>query len=117
MTTHDNDGRIDYIEMNVADIKRSKEFYGRAFGWEFTDYGPAYCEFRDGRLTGGFTTHGAPAPGGVLVVLYANDLPGMQQRVEEAGGRISKPIFDFPGGQRFHFLDPDGYELSVWSKR
>ena len=117
MTRYGNDGRIDYIEMNVADIERSKLFYGQAFGWTFTDYGPAYCEFADGRLTGGFTTLGTPTPGGVLVVIYANDLPDMQRRVETAGGRISKPIFDFPGGQRFHFFDPDGYELAVWSKR
>jgi predicted enzyme related to lactoylglutathione lyase len=117
MTRYGNDGRIDYLEMNVADIERSKLFYSRAFGWTFTDYGPAYCEFADGRLTGGFTTLGKPTPGGMLVVIYANDLPDMQRRVETAGGRISKPIFDFPGGQRFHFLDPDGYELAVWSKR
>ena len=112
-----NDLRIDYIEMNVADIERSKAFYGKAFGWTFKDYGPAYCEFADGRLTGGFTTNARPTPGGPLVILYADDLVGMQQRVETAGGRITKPIFDFPGGQRFHFLDPDAYELAVWSKR
>jgi predicted enzyme related to lactoylglutathione lyase len=110
-----NDRRIDYIEMNVADIERSKAFYGRAFGWTFKDYGPNYCEFRDGRLTGGFTTGATPTPGGPLVILYADDLEDMQRRVESAGGRIAKPIFEFPGGRRFHFLDPDGYELAVWS--
>ena len=116
MATSGHDGRIDYIEMNVADIERSKAFYGNAFGWTFTDYGPTYCEFADGRLTGGFTTSGQPRPGGVLVVLYADDLIDMERRVKAAGGRISKPIFDFPGGPRFHFLDPDGHELAVWSK-
>ena len=116
MTPPENDRRIDYIEMNVADIARSKAFYGNAFGWTFKDYGPDYCEFDDGRLTGGFTTHGAPSPGGALIVLYADDLVAMQRQVEKAGGGISKPIFDFPGGQRFHFIDPDGYELAVWSK-
>jgi predicted enzyme related to lactoylglutathione lyase len=117
MTTSGNDSRIDYIEMNVADIERSKAFYGKAFGWTFTDYGSSYCEFGDGRLKGGFTTNGMPSPGGPLVIIYADDLVGTQHRVETAGGRISKAIFDFPGGQRFHFLDPDGYELAVWSKR
>ena len=67
-----NDRCIDYIEMNVADIERSKAFYGKAFGWTFKGYGPSYCEFADGRLTGGFTTQGKPAPGGPLVVLYAD---------------------------------------------
>jgi uncharacterized protein len=117
MAGSDNDRRIDYIEMNVADIARSKAFYGTAFGWTFKDYGPGYCEFADGRLTGGFTTAGTPKPGGPLVVLYADDLPDIQGRVEAAGGRISTPTFDFPGGQRFHFLDPDGYELAVWTRR
>ena len=112
-----NDGRIDYIEMNVGDINRSKAFYGAAFGWTFTDYGPTYCEFADGRLTGGFTTNGRPAPGGPLVILYAENLVSMLRRVEAAGGRISQPIIDFPGGQRFRFVDPDGYELGVWSKQ
>ena len=116
MANSAHDGRIDYIEMNVADIDGSKKFYGSAFGWTFTDYGPMYCEFADGRLTGGFTTNGKPVPGGPLVILYADDLAATQARVEAAGGRISKPIFDFPGGRRFHFLDPDGYELAVWSK-
>ncbi|MGH9161977.1 MAG: VOC family protein [Vicinamibacteraceae bacterium] len=117
MTESTNDRRIDYIEMNVTDIESSKAFYGKAFGWTFKDYGPTYCEFADGRLTGGFTTNGKPMPGGPLVILYADDLIGTQHRVEAAGGRISKPIFDFPGGRRFHFLDPDGYELAVWSKQ
>lgn len=117
MGTGGTNGQIDYVEMKVADIARSKAFYGGAFGWTFTDYGPGYCEFGDGRLTGGFTTSGTPTPGGPLVILYATDLAGMQRRVEDAGGRIVKPIFDFPGGQRFHFLDPDGHELAVWSKR
>lgn len=117
MARSENDCRIDYIEMNVADIARAKAFYGEVFGWTFQDYGPEYCEFRDGRLTGGFTTQGKPSPGGPLVVLYADDLPEVQRRVEAAGGRISTPPFDFPGGRRFHFIDPSGYELAVWTKR
>src|SRR6478752_2980000 len=117
MVQAENDRRIDYIELGVADVERAKAFYGKAFDWTFTDYGPAYCEFSDGRLSGGFTTMTPPRPGGPLVILYAVDLVAAQARVEAAGGRIAKPIFDFPGGQRFHFLDPDGYELAVWTKR
>ena len=112
-----NDRRIDYIEMNVADIERSKAFYGKAFGWTFKDYGPNYCEFADGRLTGGFTTNGRPTPGGPLVILYADDLVAVQRDVEAAGGESRRPSSIFPEGERFHFLDPDGYELAVWSKR
>ncbi len=117
MTMSEKDRRIDYIEMNVEDLSRSKEFYGGAFGWTFVDYGPVYCAFSDGRLDGGFTTSGPVRTGGPLIILYADDLADAQRRVEAVGGRISKPIFDFPGGRRFHFEDPDGYELAVWSDK
>ncbi|HEY3814918.1 MAG TPA: VOC family protein [Caulobacteraceae bacterium] len=110
-----NDLRIDYIEVPVADVARAKAFYQKAFGWTFTDYGPAYAAFEDGRLTGGFTSDQKPRPGATLIVLHANDLAAAQASVEAAGGKIVKPIFKFPGGRRFHFADPDGYELAVWS--
>ncbi|WP_107339827.1 VOC family protein [Agrobacterium pusense] len=116
MTENGNDRRIDYVEFNVSDIERSKAFYGGAFGSSFKDYGPQYCEFSDGRLTGGFTTT-APvsAKGGPLVILYAADIDDAQRQVAAAGGEITVAIFAFPGGRRFHFTDPDGYELAVWS--
>lgn len=114
--TSPNDRQIDYVEFGVADIGRAKAFYGQAFGWTFTDYGPEYCEFADGRLKGGFTTLSPATPGGALIVLYGDDLPALVEAVTKAGGRITKPIFDFPGGKRFQFTDPDGYELAVWSR-
>ena len=102
--------------MNVADVERSKAFYGKAFGWTFKDYGPSYCEFADGRLTGGFTTQGKPAPGGPLVVLYATISWARCVLSRPQAAESRNRIFDFPGGQRFHFLDPDGYELAVWTR-
>ena len=36
--------------------------------------------------------------------------------VVKAGGRVTVPIFDFPGGRRFHFADPSGNELAIWTK-
>jgi uncharacterized protein len=119
MAKSGNDQRIDYIEFSVGDISRSRDFYDKAFGWSFKDYGPSYCEFNDGRLTGGFALGGdgnPGGPGGPLVILYADDLDETQRRIEAAGGSIAKPVYSFPGGRRFHFADPDGYELAVWSK-
>ena len=114
--SEDNNRRIDYVEFNVADIAAAKAFYGEAFGWRFTDYGPSYCEFDDGRLKGGFTDLGPVRQGGPIIVLYSSNLESALSDVEKAGGVIAKPITAFPGGRRFHFLDRDGYELAVWSK-
>ena len=115
MGAQGNHHQIDNIEFNVGDIARSKAFYGQVFGWTFLDYGPGYTEFRDGRLAGGFTTDGPVRSGGPLVILYSNDLPATERKVVAAGGAISRASFAFPGGRRFHFTDPDGYELAVWT--
>jgi len=115
MSAQGKDRQIDNIEFNVSDIARSKAFYGGAFGWTFVDYGPTYTEFSDGRLTGGFTTGEPVRPGGPLVVLYADDLDATQQRLKALGALITRETFSFPGGRRFHFTDPDGYELAVWN--
>lgn len=107
------DGKLDYLEMPGGDVPGTKAFYSQAFGWTFTDYGPTYAAFEEG-LDGGFDGDAeATKP---LPVLFARDLEAMQARVEAAGGRIVKPIFAFPGGRRFHFADPAGNELAVWSE-
>ncbi|MFL5403576.1 MAG: VOC family protein [Gemmatimonadales bacterium] len=109
--------RIDYIEFSVQNVPEAKQFYGSAFGWTFEDYGPDYASFADGRLSGGFQTQEKVRPGGPLVIIYAADLEAMEQQVSQAGGTIVKPIFSFPGGRRFHFTDPSGNELAVWSDK
>jgi predicted enzyme related to lactoylglutathione lyase len=109
------ENQIDYIEFPAADIEPMKQFYRAVFGWKFEDYGPDYSSFSDGRVSGGFTTE-RPAPAAnLLVVIYANDLEAAQDRVKAAGGLIVKETFSFPGGQPFHFTDPSGNELAVWS--
>ena len=113
MSTHHT---IDYIEFTVRDLAASKRFYADAFGWEFNDYGPAYSGIRGGDGEVGGLRPGEPAPGGPLVILYSDDLEASLAAVEAAGGAIAKPIFAFPGGRRFHFTDPSGNELAVWSK-
>jgi len=116
MPQSDHDLRVDYVEFGAEDLTPIKAFYGKVFGWQFTDYGPDYVAFADGRLNGGFTTHSKPGRGGALVVMYANDLEAVETAVRNAGGTIVRPIFSFPGGRRFHFADPAGNELAVWSE-
>jgi hypothetical protein len=122
MTDHplqsaEHDRRIDYIELPATDVAATRRFYAAAFGWEFTDYGPDYTSFLDGRLAGGLRKVDRPSPGGVLVVIFAVDLEAAERRVREAGGKIVRPAFSFPGGRRFHFTDPSGNELAVWTDR
>jgi predicted enzyme related to lactoylglutathione lyase len=108
------DGKIDYVEFPGTDLSATKAFYGAAFGWTFTDYGPDYAAFEGEGTDGGFAAGGEPDK--PLVVLYARDLKAMETKVSRAGGAITRAIFSFPGGRRFHFRDPSGNELAVWSE-
>lgn len=106
--------QVQYIEFLSGNLARAKTFYQDSFGWTFTDYGPDYTAFEGDYVDGGFTT-GKPVKGSILVVLYSSDLKSTRDKVIKAGGKIVKDIFSFPGGRRFQFIDPDGYELAVWS--
>lgn len=106
--------QIDYIEFSSPDIAATKGFFATAFGWSFNDYGPEYQEIADGGISGGIAAAPLAPP---LVILRSNDLEAALARVTQAGASITRPIFAFPGGRRFHFREPGGTEMAVWSDR
>jgi predicted enzyme related to lactoylglutathione lyase len=111
--------QIDYIEFQAADIAATRKFFEQLFAWKFTDYGPDYTSFEDGRIAGGFgraQKRSAIDSGGVLVVFYHSNLEQVRQQVIDLGGKITKDIFSFPGGRRFHFTEPSGNECAIWSE-
>jgi len=117
MSASANSFRIDYVEFAARDLAAAKTFYTAAFGWTFTDYGPDYTSFTDGRLSGGFfTSPDAPTKMNPTIVIHAAALEAAAALVVRAGGKIVRAAFEFPGGRRFQFTDPNGLELSVWSE-
>jgi len=119
MSKHES---INYLEFPTRDIKASKTFFSTVFGWVFEDYGPEYAAFFEEQagMDGGFYQSDLQVDadrGSALVVFYSEVLEKTQTNIESAGGIISKDIFSFPGGRRFHFKDPSGNEFSVWSDK
>lgn len=111
------DIKINYIELPATDIEKTKAFYAELFGWTFEDYGPDYVSFQGAGIDGGFTRDSKVATGcGVLVVLYFAQLEQLESQISDYGCRIAQSIFEFPGGRRFHFIDPNGNELAVWAE-
>ncbi len=116
MSNHHN---INYVEFPAQDLAATKAFLNKVFGWEFQDYGPEYAAFTGQGIDGGFYKSDLKAScsqGSVLVVLYSRNLEGTLAAVKEFGGTIIEDIFAFPGGRRFHFTEPSGNELAVWSE-
>ena len=114
------DQKISYLELPARDLDAVQAFYPSAFGWTFVAYGPDYRAFNDGTIDGGFYKADASSSttnGAALIVLFAANLEQTLETVLASGGDIIKPIFAFPGGRRFHFADPNGNELAVWSEK
>ncbi|AWY01190.1 glyoxalase [Marinomonas primoryensis] len=111
--------KINYVELPARDLALNKVFFSQVFGWGFKDYGPEYAAFENAGLDGGFFQAdfcSRPQSGAALVILFSDDLEGALNRVTSAGGTIEQEIFEFPGGRRFHFLDPCGNEWAVWGE-
>jgi len=109
---------INYVEFPAKNIPATKEFFEQAFAWKFVDYGEEYTAFSNSGIEGGFFLSelvSSTASGASLLVLLSDDLEDTERRVKKAGGLISQAIFSFPGGRRFHFTEPSGNELAVWS--
>ena len=116
MNTHES---INYLEFPAKNLEVTKTFFTAVFDWSFVDYGPVYVAFKDTTLEGGFyksdlVSHSKN--GAALVVFYSDKLEETKNKVIKYGGQISKEIFNFPGGKRFHFLDVNGNEFAVWTK-
>lgn len=105
--------KIDYIEFTSPRLAETQGFLSRAFGWQFNDYGPEYQELRDAGVSGGIAAGDLAPP---LVILKAGDLAEAEASIIAAGGTITRPAYAFPGGRRFHFREPGGTEMAVWSE-
>jgi predicted enzyme related to lactoylglutathione lyase len=108
---------LDYVELAAPDVAAAKEFYAAALGWAFNDYGPEYAGIRSADGTdevGGLTAAATPSTAGVLALVYSEDVDASLQAVQAAGGTVTDPVFEYPGGRRFHFVDPAGNRLGVY---
>ena len=109
---------INYIEFPSKDLEKTKRFFTQVFGWVFQDYGPEYSAFTTQGMDGGFYKADLKSDatnGAALIVFYSNNLQITLEKIQKAGGSINKAIFSFPGGHRFHFIEPSGNEFAVWS--
>ena len=107
--------RIDYVELpSLTAHELTRAFYTKAFGWRFTDYGPDYAATTNGVVDLGLNGTPEDSISAPLPVVRVADLEAALAAVVEAGGVVARPIYAFPGGRRFHFIDPSGSELAVW---
>lgn len=105
--------RLNYVELPVTDVDAARSFYESAFGWTMTRFGPTYAATLTGDTDVGLQADASEATKAPLPVIEVDDLEATLEAVEQAGGRIVRAIFAFPGGRRFQFLDPSGNEIAA----
>ena len=107
------ENKIAYLELPSNNVPALKAFYGQLFGWTFQDFGDDYAAIVGAGMDGGFNGDPGSKPKVPLAIIETTDIEDMLKRVQESGGTITMPTFTYPGGQRFHFVDPSGNELAV----
>jgi predicted enzyme related to lactoylglutathione lyase len=105
--------RPNFIELPTHDIAAAEAFYAAVFDWQMTAFGPSYACTMTGDVDVGLQADRAEATSAPLPVIHVAALEAVLEAVTRAGGTITKPIFAFPGGRRFHFRDPSGNELAA----
>jgi uncharacterized protein len=105
--------KIDYVEFPSANRALTSAFFQAAFGWGVTSYGPGYDGIEGAGIDGG-VDQGEGRVAATMAVVRTDNLDDAERRVTAAGGTITRPQFDFPGGRRFHFREPGGNEMAVW---
>ncbi|HTE41352.1 MAG TPA: VOC family protein [Steroidobacteraceae bacterium] len=111
---------IDYLELTAADAAQlavTQQFYSSAFGWKYKEWAPEYADTQDSGITSGLSAHEGDRLKTPLPVIYVNELEDARTKIVASGGKIQKDIYAFPGGRRFHFVDPAGNQLAVWSEK
>lgn len=112
--------QVNYLEFPARDISATKQFFKSVFDWAFQDYGPEYCCVINANIDIGFyhaPLNSSTVNGSALVVFYSETLEQTQEKILGHGGTLVKQIFEFPGGRRFHFADPNGNEYAVWTDK
>lgn len=109
--------QIDLIEFpanSAKELKAAKKFFSDVFDWSFKDWGDEYADTQNSGVASGINA--ADPPSKPLAVIYSENLESTKNKIVDSGGKITKDTFAFPGGKRFHFRDPAGNELAVWSE-
>jgi len=120
MQGSNRNNRIEYVEFPAPDavaLAKAKEFYGRVFGWQYKDWGADYVDTQSSGVASGINSDSSHRPRQPLAVIFADNLETARTNAVAAGAKLSRDIFSFPGGRRFHFVDPAGVELAVWSDK
>jgi len=114
MAKHNQIDLIEFPVKSAEEHKQTKEFFSHVFNWQYNDWGEDFSDTTESGTNSGINGDGSSSM--PLTVIYSDDLEKTKELVVQNGGKVILDIYTFPGGRRFHFTEPSGNELAVWSK-
>jgi hypothetical protein len=114
-------GSFCWNELLTRDVDKAKDFYGKLFGWEFSEMpesSPPYHIIQNqGAANGGLMQmdeRWADAPPHWMVYFSVADVDSTSARLEELGGKIIAPPFDAPPAGRISVVKaPQGAVFGI----
>lgn len=107
---------IIHAEIRSTDPDATREFFGKLFGWTYSDGAfPGYT-FVDVGVDGGPATAIGPLQGGedsALFFVGVDDVAATLAQAEKLGGRIVQPPQEVPGVTFGVFADAHGHMVGV----
>jgi predicted enzyme related to lactoylglutathione lyase len=114
MATHNQIDLIEFPVKSSDQLKQTQEFFTIVFEWKYNNWGDDYSDTTESGASSGINADGSASM--PLTVIYSSDLEKTKELVIKNGGKVITDIYSFPGGRRFHFTEPNGNELAVWSE-
>lgn len=114
MPIHNQIDLIEFPVKSAEQLVQTREFFSNVFNWKYADWGESYNDTTESGTSSGINADGSSSM--PLTVIYTSDLEATKALVVENGGKIIADTYSFPGGRRFHFTEPNGNELAVWSE-
>ena len=111
-------GKICYLELPAADIRRSADFYANVFGWEIRQRGDGRLTFHDGvEVSGTWVSGRPPETPGLMIYVMVDDVPRTCDAIVAHGGEIVQPVDAGAPEVTALFRDPGGNILGLYQPR
>jgi predicted enzyme related to lactoylglutathione lyase len=105
---------IDYFEIPAKEPSKTSGFFSKAFGFGALAYGDEYIEVRDAGVLGGINADKGDQAKHPTLGIRTDDIAAAEKAIVAAGGTVTKPAYEYPGGKRLFFREPGGVEFMVY---
>ena len=104
---------VNYFELGTPDPERTRDFYGRLFGWRIGEPSNGY-QMIDTDQGGIWDTTTMGGANWAIFYVQVDDVQGAVDKAAELGATVLLPLVDNGAIEFAHLADPHGNRFGVW---